>query len=267
MTDDEVTTAGAPQRLLLWSEPGRATAEFGSLLVAAPLLRRAPRGDGHTVVVLPGFLADDRSTLVLRHFVGLLGYRAYGWELGRNVGPTERILSGMTDLVQRVAASSGRPVSLLGWSLGGMFARALAQQHPDAVRQVVTLGSPFRSEGPIGSHATSRFNRLSHLHVPLSQLPPPEADRDPLAMPLSALYSRADGIVSWQSCVQAAGPRRESVEVRGSHCGMGHNPAALWVVADRLGQPAGEWRPFAAPAYLRGLFPRASSEALGPLAA
>ncbi len=252
---NEVTTSGAPQRLLLWSEPGRATAEFGSLLVAAPLLRRAPRGDDHTVVVLPGFLADDRSTVVLRRYLGHLGYRAYGWDLGRNLGPTPRILSGMSDLVARLAASSGRPVSLLGWSLGGMFARGLARQHPDSVRQVITLGSPFRSAVPIGSHATTQFNRLSHLHVSAEELPAAEADRDPLPVPLSAVYSRGDGIVAWRSCLPSPGPRCESIEVPGSHCGLGHNPAALWAAADRLAQGPEDWRPFRPPVFLRRLFP------------
>jgi pimeloyl-ACP methyl ester carboxylesterase len=252
---EAVSTVGAPARLLLWTEPGRATAELGSFVFAAPLLRRAPRGDGHQVLVLPGFMADDRSTIALRLFLRQLGYWAEPWGLGRNLGPSRAILTGMADRLAQMTDETGRPVSLVGWSLGGMYARGLARDLPALVRQVVTLGSPYRDARPIGSHVTRRFERLARHHVPFSELPPPESDRDPLGVPSTAVYTRADGIVSWRSCLQGEGPRRENVEVVGSHCGLGHNPAALWVVADRLAQPAGTWSPFRPPALLRALFP------------
>jgi pimeloyl-ACP methyl ester carboxylesterase len=250
-----VTQIGAPSRALLYTEPGRASIEFGTFLVSAPLLRRAPRGDGHTVLVLPGFLADDMSTLVLRNYLGSLGYKVYGWGLGRNVGPSAGILEGMRDLLVRLSGSSGNPVSVVGWSLGGMFARGLGHELPEHIRQIVTLGSPFRGDSPIGSHAARSFERFAHLHVPQHELPSIDADRAQLAVPVSAVYTKGDGVVAWQSCVQDAGIRRENVEVPGSHCGLGHNPAAMWVVADRLAQPAGTWAPFTPPAFARHLYP------------
>ena len=109
---------------------------------------------------------------------------------------------------------------------------------PEYIRQVITLGSPFRGEEPIGSHASGPYERLSHRHVPVSELPPAEEDRLPLNVPLTAVYSKGDGIVAWQSCVHAGGIDQESVEVVGSHCGLGHNPAAMWIVADRLARPS-----------------------------
>ncbi|MGA3146765.1 MAG: alpha/beta hydrolase [Acidimicrobiales bacterium] len=239
----------------MFTEPARATAEFGSFVMSVPLLRRAPRGDGHTALVLPGFLADDRSTLVLRRYLGSLGYKVCGWGLGRNVGPTLEILEGMEQRLVSLAESAGTPVSLVGWSLGGMFARGLGRNHPDCIRQIVTLGSPFRSSGPIGSHATQRFERLAHIHVPHTELPPAETDQDQLDVPVAAVYTKADGVVAWRSCVQDAGDRRENIEVFGSHCGLGHNPTAMWVVADRLAQPAGTWTPFRPPAFARRLYP------------
>jgi len=252
---EHVTSTGAPRRTLLFSEPGRAAAELGSLFVAGPFLRRAARGDGHTVLVLPGFLADDRSTAILRRYIAFLGYRTYGWELGRNIGPSSKIMEGMERTLVRLARSSGAPVSVVGWSMGGMYARGLARELPGDVRQVITLGSPFRGDQPIGSHATGPFERLSHLHLPADQLPPPEADRDPLKVPLTAVYSRGDGVVSWQSCLQGDGEEQENVEVVGSHCGLGHNPAAMWVVADRLALPRGGWEPFNPPSFGRRLYP------------
>jgi hypothetical protein len=250
-----VTHIGAPSRALLYTEPTRASIEFGTFVVSAPLLRRAPHGDGHTVLVLPGFLADDRSTMVLRTYLGTLGYRTYGWGLGRNVGPTAAVLDGMEALLERLASQSGTPVSIVGWSLGGMFARGLGHQRPDLIRQIVTLGSPFRSDLPIGSHAARSFERFAHLHVPHTDLPDIEADRAQLDMPVTAVYTKGDGVVAWQTCIQDPGIRRENVEVPGSHCGLGHNPAALWVVADRLAQRLDHWAPFAAPVFARHLYP------------
>jgi len=251
----QVTQIGAPSRALLYTEPTRASLEFATFLACTPILRRAPRGDGHTVLVLPGFLADDHSTVPLRTYLGSLGHHTYGWGLGRNVGPTTEVMDGMEALAERLATSAGGPISIVGWSLGGMYARGIGQLRPELVRQIITLGSPFRSDQPIGSHAARSFERFAHLHVPYSELPAVDADREQLAMPVTAVYSKADGVVAWQTCIQEAGDRRENVEVRGSHCGLGHNPAALWVVADRLAQPAGTWTPFTPPALVRHLYP------------
>ena len=250
-----VSQIGAPSRALLFTEPTRAAVEFGTFLATAPLLRRAPRGDGHTVLVLPGFLADNRSTLVLRNYLGSLGYHTYGWGLGRNVGPTQEILEGMRVLVERLCTSSGSAVSVVGWSLGGMFARGLGHERAECIRDIVTLGSPFRSDQPIGSHAARSFARFAPLPVPHTELPDIAAARGQLPMPVTAVYTKGDGVVAWQTCLQDDGIRRENVEVPGSHCGLGHNPAALWVVADRLARAPGEWAPFAPPAFLRHLYP------------
>jgi pimeloyl-ACP methyl ester carboxylesterase len=250
-----VSSVGAPSRALLYTEPSRAAVEFGTFLTTVPLLRRAPQGDGHTVLVLPGFLADDRSTLVLRNYLGSLGHHTYGWGLGRNIGPTAEVMEGMRAQLARLADSSGAPVSLVGWSLGGMFARSLAHELPEQIRDIVTLGSPFRSDSPIGSHAARSFERFAHRHVPDTELPAIDVDRGQLSMPVTAIYTKADGVVAWQTCLQEDGVLRENVEVPGSHCGLGHNPAALWVVADRLAQPVVPWAPFASPSYARHLYP------------
>ena len=238
-------------------------ADYGGLLAASPLLLAAPRGDGHAVLVLPGFLAQDFSTATLRVFLRGRGYEEQGWRLGRNVGPTAAILDGMAALLGELAERSGRPVSIVGWSLGGIFARELARSHPTLVRQVITLGSPFRLADSRDSRAHGAFQRFSHLHVigaPSIRLR--AGLGKPIPVPATAIYSKFDGIVPWQACLEASGPRRENVGVYSSHLGLGHNAAALWVVADRLAQPEGEWRPFRAPPVARLLFPGTAAVAV-----
>jgi pimeloyl-ACP methyl ester carboxylesterase len=240
---------------LFLSEPGRALGEYGAMLAASSVLLAAPRGDGHAVLVLPGFLAEDASTLPLRMYLRSRGYEVHGWRLGRNLGPTVDIRRGMSVLLRELSDRSGATVSIVGWSLGGIFARELARTHPDLAREVITLGSPFRLADPRDSRANSAFKRYSSLHEDASVLPSRADLGNPIPVPSTAIYSRLDGIVPWQACTDVPGPRRESVAVYSSHLGFGHNPAALWVIADRLAQRAGEWRPFRAPAIARRLFP------------
>jgi pimeloyl-ACP methyl ester carboxylesterase len=119
-------------------------AQFGA---AFPLLALGRRGDGHAVLTIPGFLADDASMWPLRRLLELRGYRAEGWGLGRNLGPTQAVLDGMSALLEGLHLQSGRRVSVIGSSLGSVYSRELARRHPDLVRLVVTLGSPFQLDG------------------------------------------------------------------------------------------------------------------------
>ena len=250
----------APPFPLFVSDFPRALADLGALVATFPLLSGvAARGDGHPVLVLPGLAADDASTLTLRLLLRWLGYDAHGWGLGRNVGPTARILSGMRRRVGEISEGHQQRVSLVGWSLGGFYVRELARETPDSVRQVITLGTAFRLSHPNQSRARRAFGRHSHLHVPPEQLPPPERMRSPLPVPSTSIYSKLDGIVAWRACLDEVGPQRENVAVYSSHFGLGHNPGALWVVADRLAQPDGAWQPFRPPAWARPLFPPAEA--------
>lgn len=241
--------------LLAVTEPLRALASAGALAATSPLLAVAPRGDRHPVLVLPGLLASDLSTTALRGWLRALGYPVVGWELGRNRGPTAEVVEALPGLVQRLADRHGSAVSIVGQSLGGVFARRLAQRTPAQVRSVVTLGSPFRLVGrraddSPGARAYRRFAPL-HSSRRLSTADPAR----PLPVPSTSVYSRWDGVVDWRACLQRPGPRSENVGVHASHLGMGHDPAVLWVVADRLAQPAGDWRPFRPPPGLARLFP------------
>lgn len=238
------------------TEPIRGVLSFAILPIAAPLLAHAPRGDGHTVLVFPGLMGDDLSTGPLRRYLKLLGYDAHGWGLGRNVGPTPAIVEGMPRLLNEAAERSGRKVTLIGWSLGGIFARELARRKPDSVRQVVTLASPYAMNGAQQSRADRAFRSQSRQHAPRG-LPPRAQMREPIDVPTTSIYSRTDGIVDWKSCIEPMTAIHENVEVRAGHLGIGVDPAVMWLLADRLAQPEDQWKPFRAPNRFRALYPEA----------
>lgn len=236
-----------PSSALLAAEV-RAVVELWAFLLAQPWLRRLPEGDGHPVIVLPGFLASDASTLPLRLFLRTRGYPAYGWGAGRNLGRPGQEDEVVAELL-RVHRRHGRKVSLVGWSLGGVYAREAARLLPERVRQVITLGSPFAGD-PRANHAWWIFERLSGRSLDEVRTLRRRMRRTP-PVPVTALYSRHDGVTAWQCCVERAGERVESVEVESSHLGFGHNPVVLYVIADRLAQGEGAWQRFAAPDGLR----------------
>jgi pimeloyl-ACP methyl ester carboxylesterase len=235
------------------TEPTRGMITFGALPLAAPWLRRAPRGDVHGVLVLPGLLATDLSTQPLRRFVSGLGYRVCGWRLGRNLGPTDAVLDGLPRALHQLADKTGGPVSVIGWSLGGIYGREIARDHPEVIRQVITLGSPFALVDSRQSRADGVFHRRAHLHA--GRVPTREQVRRPIPVPSTAVYSRSDGIVDWHACIGTPGATQENVEVRCGHLGFGVDPATLWLLADRLAQPAERWQPFRPPRGARILYP------------
>jgi pimeloyl-ACP methyl ester carboxylesterase len=233
--------------LLAATEPVRALASAGAFAAGLPLLQLAPRGESHPVLVLPGLGASDVSTQVLRIWLRRLGYPVVGWELGRNRGPTQEIVDALPRLLDRLAAQHGTAVSIVGQSLGGIFARSLARRVPRQVRQVVSLGSPFASGDVDDGPAARLYRRYSSQHSSRGRARPRTSLAAPLPVPSTAVYSRWDGVVDWRACRQQVGPRSENVAVHASHLGMGHDPAVLWVIADRLAQPRHDWQPFRPP--------------------
>lgn len=231
--------------------------ELGAFLAASPLLRALGRGDRHPVLVLPGFTGDDNSTAPLRWLLRSQGYWTHGWGLGTNMGPTGRVVRGIHRRLEMLHERHGRAVSLIGWSLGGIYAREMARTNPDAVRQVITLGSPFRLEPGDRSAASPIADRMAHRwRVEELNMTEAEINKPPLPVPSSAIYSRSDGVVRWHTCINEKCDQHENIEVRGSHTGLGWNPAVLYAISDRLAQTEGEWRPFRAPIGLRFHFPR-----------
>jgi pimeloyl-ACP methyl ester carboxylesterase len=229
-----------PSRELLLLEV-RAIWELSAFFSTYPLLRLAPRGDGHAVLVLPGLAASDTSTRPLRRFLADQGWAAHGWQLGANHGPRPGVEARMQERLAAIFRASGRKVSVIGWSLGGIFAREIARRAPEQVRAVITLGSPFAG-APRASNAWKLYERVSERRV--DDHPWRDHMKTPPPVPATAIFSRSDGIVAWQGCLEREGPTAENIEVEGSHCGLGHNPVALYAVADRLAQPEGQWKPF-----------------------
>jgi pimeloyl-ACP methyl ester carboxylesterase len=242
-----------PAILHALSEPVRASGEIATSIGLLPFARLLPEGDHHPVLVLPGFMAGDGSTAPLRRLLRTAGHSAHGWGLGRNMGPTERVVTEIPALVDRLTDEAGEALSVVGWSLGGVFARHIAARSPDRVRSVVTLGSPVRSEARHATNASPLFQALRGFHVPGHPL---LDDGQPLTVPVTAVHTRSDGIVPWQTCLIEDAPNTENLRVRGSHIGLGFNPAALYIIADRLAQSIGAWSPFAAPAPYRRLITR-----------
>jgi pimeloyl-ACP methyl ester carboxylesterase len=231
-----------PSKLWLLLE-GRAAGELATTIALRPLLRRLDRGDGHPVLLLPGFLASDVSTRPLRGFLRDLGYWAHRWNLGRNLGIRGDLEERMAARLTEVHEGKGRTVSLIGWSLGGVYARFLANRFPERVRCVITLGAPFAAD----TKANNSWRLYEWLtdqridEIPAERIA--EMRRTP-TVPTTSIFSRTDGIAAWQTSVQPEGPLAESIRVPGSHLGLGFNPLVLYAIADRLAQPEGAWKPF-----------------------
>lgn len=229
---------GPPSKWLLLLE-GRALAEYASLLLSWPLLHTLPRGDGHPVMIIPGFGATDISTRPLRRVLQRLGYSVYGWEQGRNLGMKTKIREGLRASLPRLHAKHGAKVSLIGWSLGGVFVREIARHQPELVRRVITLGSPINLR-PDATNVDAMFRRLNPGYTPDLEafkrrcLAPP--------VPCTAVYSKSDGIVAWRTSMENPAPNTENVEVSGSHFGLGCNPQVIRVIAERLARPVQESR-------------------------
>lgn len=229
-----------PSQLLLALEL-RGIWELQAFFAAYPLLRYAPRGDGHPVLVLPGLAASDVSTRPLRSYLKAQGYAVHGWKLGPNHGPRPGVEDGIDARLAELADRHGCKVSLIGWSLGGVFAREAARRAPERVRQVITLGSPFANE-PKASNAWQLYEALSGRRV--EDWPGREDMKLPPPVPSTAIYTRTDGIVAWQGCREQQSATTQNIEVEGSHSGLGFNPAVLYAIADRLALPENDWSPF-----------------------
>lgn len=238
---------------LFWTlTEGRSLLELNSFYALRALMKRLPKGDGHPVIVFPGFVASDRSTRPMRGLLNDLGYQSYGWGLGRNLhfNPTRE--NEMRALLHQVSERHDQTVSLIGWSLGGVFAREIAKHNPDAVRSVISLGSPISGDL---DHSNAR--RLFEFFNG-----PPSADMqdrlstiaDAPPVPTTSIYTKSDGVVAWRGSIQKPGGQTENIRVPASHCGLGVNPLVMYLLADRLAQAEGGWAPFEGAGMKRFLF-------------
>lgn len=197
----------------------------------APAADSVPRGDGAAVLVFPGFLTGDWATVRLIEWLRMLGHDARGWGGGSNWGPSASAIQRCRDLLDEALAKSGRKVTLIGRSLGGLYARELAKDAPEKVARVITLGTPVRFPvaTPLSPFATALSGGFEASFVARA----PSLPENP-PVPVTAIYSRKDGIVPWQACLIAESATSENVEVDSAHTIMGSHPKAMRVIAERL---------------------------------
>ncbi len=212
----------------------RGLLELPNLLLKFPGLSRQPRGRGQRVLVLPGYGASDGSTAILRAYVRYLGYRPHGWGLGRNGGDVENLLPRVVARLEGLARDEGRGISLIGWSLGGVLAREAARERPGAAHRVITLGSPVVG-GPKYTAVASAYRRRG-VDLDAIEARVEERNRQPLATPVTAVYSRRDGVVAWRACIDRHARSVEHVEVETTHLGLGFSPNVFRIIAERLGR-------------------------------
>jgi hypothetical protein len=223
-----------PSATLLILEPLRAAVDYvaGQALAADYL----PRGDGHPVLVFPGLWASGAATLDLRQRLQRLGYEVYDWEQGVNLWPSDDhdpVLKLLGDHLKQIHARHRRPISLVGWSFGGIYARELAAKNPKLVRQVITLATPIADKAD-ATHAGWLLNMLTS-GISRLTVPPMERPAVPPSVPCTSVYSKTDGVVAWQACLLTDSRSHRNIEVEDvSHIGMVHHPEVLRVVAGLL---------------------------------
>jgi pimeloyl-ACP methyl ester carboxylesterase len=210
--------------------------EFPRLMMRFPDLARQPRGRGQPVLILPGYGAGDGSTILLKSYLRLLGYRARGWGLGRNSGNVRDLLPRVLKKIASFARRAQQEVHLIGWSLGGYLAREVARERPDLVRQVITLGTPVIG-GPKYTVVARAFHRQG-IDIDAIEAEIEIRNQISLQTHVTAIYSRKDAVVSWEACIDRAALNVEHVEVRTTHLGFGFSPEVYKIIAKRLADEA-----------------------------
>ena len=206
--------------------------EFPRLMLRFPDLARQPRGRGEPVLILPGYGAGDGSTILLKSYLRILGYRARGWGLGRNSGDVRDLLPRVLRKIGSFARRAQQEVHLIGWSLGGYLAREAARERPELVRQVITLGTPVIG-GPKYTVVARTFHRQG-IDIDAIEAEVESRNQISLHTRITAIYSRADAVVSWEACIDRDAANVEHIEVRTTHLGFGFSPDVYKIIAKRL---------------------------------
>jgi pimeloyl-ACP methyl ester carboxylesterase len=265
MSNVAKSKSARPPRLIYSLLEGRAFLEMALLAPLAPLLAAAPRGDGHPVLLVPGFTAGDATMVGLKVFLRSRGYKVETWGFGQNTGFKLKFSHALEQKVRFLHHKYRRKVSIVGWSLGGVYAYYAAHSAPECVRSVISLGSPMRFAPEnfntrllvravyrYFAHPMGPVAHLAHVRAKVLKSPPP--------MPSTCVYSMTDGVVPPQSAyLDDAEGEHENIWVPGSHLGLGFNAAVMWIVADRLAQPEGHWQPFRIDGRLGALYERCAT--------
>lgn len=198
-----------------------------------PFLLRRKTGKGQPIYVLPGYLTSDRSTVILRRFLSWHGYTVYGWGLGVNRGGSIDLIQKIASQLKNIFKESGRPITLIGWSLGGFLAREVARDFPELVAQVITLGSPslggpehtaFDRQQPKPAKTKSRSSAIMN-----------QRSKIPITVPIISIYSKSDKVVAWQaSCDKDKRHKVAHFEVNSSHAGLGFHPNVYKIILEAL---------------------------------
>jgi esterase/lipase len=183
----------------------------------------------------------------MRNFLKEIGYKPYPWGLGRNLGPREGLDSmifNIAEILESIYTEEGnKQISIIGWSLGGIYGREVAKKSPDLVRQVITLGTPFK-----GTNNATNVEKLYEFLSKDTEYKNPEIIKKisiPPPVPFTSLYSKTDGVVSWEATIEEERKFVQNIEVVGSsHLGLVHNPISIYIVANRLAQTKDNWTPF-----------------------
>jgi pimeloyl-ACP methyl ester carboxylesterase len=225
-----------PNRWLTWAEVPRAIFALATLPLYWPTLSLALKSNRHPIIVIPGFGTTDRSTFIIRKYLSFLGYRVHGWGLGRNLGAKTIGLHNerLFDRVNAVYRQEREPITLIGWSMGGIMARMIARVQPQKIRDVISLGAPFTGD-PFANKAWQVYERVSghSLSHPVAQAQIAES-KLPLPVPACSIYSKSDGVVAWQTCLEPNAPYARNIAVRSAHCGFGFSGQVLRAIANRL---------------------------------
>ncbi len=238
------TNLSAPSLFWLAAEP-RALLESTSVLFNKEMWDKVPKGNGEPVMVLPGLGTNDMSTLPLRNYLKKIGYRVYGWEMGINRGFVPSYEERLLRHLRKLYLKYHQKVRLIGWSMGGIYARELAKMDPHVVSQVITMGSPFSGGKTQKTNAAIAYRILNGQKIRATHESRANYLPQPPTVPSTAIYSKTDGVVCWQYCIEyGEEDHLESIEVSGSHLGLGINSMVWMILADRLAQDPEHWQGF-----------------------
>lgn len=211
-------------------------AELLVLLARYPELKELPRGNKQPVMIVPGLMADDVSTLPLRLYLRYLGYRPYGWKQGINLGFTQSDIKKLRKKIIEISDARDQPVALIGWSLGGLIARELAREMPGQVSQVMSMGTPLIG----GAKYTGLAGLGSRLGFDLDAVEKQlqEDTARPIAQPITVIYSKHDGLIAWEATQDNTHPQAEHFEVGSTHIGLGLDIDVFKIIARQLAKHA-----------------------------